>query len=112
MNRVILCQINKQNAFVYQISTKLGRLVPSVKLLSHTYFGCVKLYGFGVISYYIFSAFWLPCTTFLTVTFLKINVRRNVAYHLVRHKILFHMTYLAKTDSQIFSIPPHFDLHY
>ena len=28
--------------FAYQISTKLGRLVPSRKLLNHAYFWCVK----------------------------------------------------------------------
>ena len=56
-SRVIPCQINKQNAFTFQISTKLGRLVPSGKLLNHTYFGCVKLYGFGVISHSFFQHF-------------------------------------------------------
>ena len=54
---VIPCQINKQNAFAFQISTKLGRLVPSGKLLNHTYFGCVQLYGFGVISHSFFQHF-------------------------------------------------------
>ena len=47
--RVIPCQINKQNAFASQISTKLGGLVPSMKLFNHAYFGHVKLYGFGNI---------------------------------------------------------------
>ena len=81
---VIPCQINKQNAFAFQISTKLGRLVPSGKLLNHFYFGCVKLYGFGIISHSFFQHFG-PCTTFLTVIFLLIGIRRNVAYHLVGH---------------------------
>ena len=47
----------QQNAFAFQISTKLGRLVPSGKLLNHVYFGCVKLYGFGVISHSFFQHF-------------------------------------------------------
>ena len=55
--RVIPCQINKQNAFAFQISTKLGRLVPSGKLLNHAYFGCVKLDGFGIISHSFFQHF-------------------------------------------------------
>ena len=38
---VIPCQINKQNAFASQISTKLGGLVPSMKLFNHAYFGHV-----------------------------------------------------------------------
>ena len=59
-NRVIPCQINKQNAFASQISTKLGGLVPSMKLFSHAYFGCVKLYGFGNIGPTIFQLFWYP----------------------------------------------------
>ena len=46
---VIPCQINKQNVFASQISTKLGGLVPSMKLFNHAYFGRVKLYGFGNI---------------------------------------------------------------
>ena len=46
---VIPCQINKQNAFASQISTKLGGLIPSMKLFNHAYFGRVKLYGFGNI---------------------------------------------------------------
>ena len=54
---VIPCQIKKQNAFAFQISTKRGRLVPSGKLLNHAYFGCVKLYGFGVISHSFFQHF-------------------------------------------------------
>ena len=48
-NWVIPCQINKQNVFASQISTKLGGLVPSMKLFNHAYFGRVKLYGFGNI---------------------------------------------------------------
>ena len=78
-----MMMMNKQNAFVFQISTKFGGLVPSVMLLSHTYFGCMKFYGFGIVSHTFFQS---PCTIFLTVTFLKISVRRNVAFHLVRHK--------------------------
>ena len=46
---VIPCQINKQNVIASQISTKLGGLVPSMKLFNHAYFGRVKLYGFGNI---------------------------------------------------------------
>ena len=61
---VIQCQINKQNAFAFQISTKLGRLVPSMKLLHHTYFGRVKVYGFGVIVHSIFQHFGHPAQHF------------------------------------------------
>ena len=50
LNRVIPCQINKLNALMFQISLKLGRLIPGVKPLNHMYFGCIKLYGFGIIS--------------------------------------------------------------
>ena len=41
----------------------------------------------------LFSAFWVPCTTILAITFLENVFRRYNAYHLVRHEILFHMTY-------------------
>ena len=61
---VIPCQINKQNAFAFQIFTKLGGLVPSVKLLHHTYFGRLKVYGFGVIGYSIFQHFGDPAPCF------------------------------------------------
>lgn len=46
-------------------------------------FGYIKLYGFSIIA--ICFGHILDCN------FLKIGVRRNVAYHLVRHKVLFHM---------------------
>ena len=42
------------NAFASQISTKLGGLVPSMKLFNHAYCGRVKLYGFGNIGPTIF----------------------------------------------------------
>ena len=42
------------NAFASQISTKLGGLVPSMKLFNHAYSGRVKLYGFGNIGPTIF----------------------------------------------------------
>ena len=61
---VIPCQINKQNAFASQISTKLGGLVPSMKLFNHAYFRCVKLYGFGNIGPTIFQLFGYPAPQF------------------------------------------------
>ena len=61
---VIPCQINKQTAFAFQISTKHGRLVPSMKLLHHTYFGCVKVYGFGVIVHSILQHYGHPAPRF------------------------------------------------
>ena len=38
--------------------------LPSVKLLSHTYFGCLKLCGFGAISHTFFQHFGhlAPCS--------------------------------------------------
>ena len=95
---VIPCQINKQNAFAFQISTKLGRLVPSMKLFHHICFGRGKVYGFGVISNSIFQHFGHPTLHFCLYLYFKMVLEEilHIILFATKFSFIWHITRVRK----------------